>query len=389
MPHAELSPSSAHRWIACPGSVALCRGLPDEGSSFAREGTIAHALAQRCLTDGTDAAAHLDTVIADGDAEGTVTADMAENVQVHLDYVRNLGADVVMVEESVPIDHITLEEGARGTADVIAVKGTTMHVIDLKYGRGVRVDSEENPQLALYALGAMALYGDLFDVQSLRVSIVQPRLNHISEWEVPISWLAGFAEKTRRAAVRAMQPTEFLRAGEDQCKFCRAKGHCPELARVSLEAVVGEFPDLSADPAPLVEAATRRELSTGDLSRLLPLLPLIEDWCGAIRGRALRELENGASIPGWKVVAGREGQRKWINEAEAARVLLEAGLGEDDIYTRELLSPTQAGKNKRLAGVDLSDLVARAPGKPTLVPESDPREAIGAVEDAFSVLGES
>jgi len=388
MPHAELSPSSAHRWIACPGSVSACRGLPDNGSEFAREGTLAHALAALVLDTGCDTLDFLGRLLEDGDVNGTAQAEMCEYVQMYVQYVRNLRPDALLVETSVPIGHLTGEDGAVGTADALALVGDTLHVIDLKYGRGVRVDAEENEQLGMYALGAMHLLGDLVHIKRVVLTIVQPRLDHISEWEAPLEWLYDLRHQIADAAEEAAQADAARTPGESQCKFCRAKANCRALAEYSLGAVLDDFADLDAPTLPdRIARAASRDLDSASLAPLLALLPVIEDWCSAIRQRALAEAEAGRPPPGWKLVQGRGGPRKWRKDAldDLVRTLLDAGVCTTDMYDMSIKTPTALLKLKSLADVDLSQFIERSPGKPTLVREDDGREGIGSTADEFEV----
>lgn len=164
MAHAKLSPSSAKRWMTCPGSVELSKDRPDESSSFADEGTDAHELAARCLESGKNANDFLGETMGKGNVVG---ADMAYNVQAYVDYVRNMASEIpgaqLLVEQRLPIGHLTGEEGAKGTADVVILGGEEIIVVDLKYGRGVAVEAEDNPQLQIYGLGAVREFGVLYD----------------------------------------------------------------------------------------------------------------------------------------------------------------------------------------------------------------------------------
>lgn len=185
--HAILSPSSAGRWIPCPASVALTRDAEDESSEFADEGTAAHELAAMALTAGNDAAAYLGRIIKveDTGREFEVTPDMAGFVQVYLDIVRGIPGEL-MVEQRLPITPITGEPDAFGTSDAVILAGDELVIVDLKYGRGVKVEAEDNEQLGIYALAALLEYEFLGDFKRARMMIVQPRLGHVSEWALPV-----------------------------------------------------------------------------------------------------------------------------------------------------------------------------------------------------------
>lgn len=201
--HAKLSPSGAHRWMTCPGSVVLEAAYPDEGSVFADEGTAAHTLAAWCLTDGLPADQYLGEVIYVGQRQFTVDKAMAGHVANYVKLVRELAeGGKLLVERKVPIGHLTGEEGATGTSDAVIIKGDTLTVVDLKYGMGVPVDALENPQLQMYALGAYEAYSVLADFKQVSMYIHMPRLNYVSEYHVPIADLLAFADKVREAAAK-------------------------------------------------------------------------------------------------------------------------------------------------------------------------------------------
>ena len=208
MAHAKLSPSGAHRWMACPGSVVLEADYPDEGSSYAREGSAAHELAAIVLEEDDDTAANYigkRVEFYDGDEPvlWEVTEDMARHVDDYVKLVREYAqGGTLMVEQRLGIGHITGEEGAKGTSDVVIVKGGELIVMDLKFGMGVKVDAAENPQLQLYALGALNEFDMLADFHTITMVIHQPRLNHVSEWSIPVQDLHAFADRARDAAAK-------------------------------------------------------------------------------------------------------------------------------------------------------------------------------------------
>lgn len=393
MKHARLSASNAHRWMRCPGSVGLEAGLPPETSEYAREGTAAHALAALCLEAGTEPAAHIGTTLDLGKRDGkwTVDAEMVEHVDRYVKQVREWTSSAhLLIEQKVPISHLTGEKRAESTADAIVIDrdGTHFRIIDLKYGQGVEVSAEDNEQLQIYALGALEIVRLLgYEPTCATLVIIQPRLSTTpSEWIVSIADLEAFAARVAEAAKAVDIPDAPLVPGEKQCRFCRAKAHCRAYAEFALGTVADDFIDLSQPVRPKLEGAAERVMDLQTLANCMSAVDLVEDWCRAIRARVETELLAGQVVPGWKLVQGRRGPRQWTDEAAADRIL-EQFLPAEARYTRKLISPTQADKTlkgKPEAMKALEALITQAEGKPSVAPESDKRPAIGSAD--FDIL---
>ena len=374
--HATLSASGAHRWLHCPPFAlleAVYRGEHGESSSpAASQGTAAHALAEWKVR-------RLEERLQAGAGERPVSEWIDEEMETHtddyatfiLERVSQAKAEdasfVLLVGQRLNFSHVV--PGGFGTADCIIIAGNRIEVIDFKYGQGVLVDAEQNPQLMLYGLGALHAFGTLYDLTEVRLTLVQPRRQSISTWTITVEDLKRWAREVvaPTAALAASGGGEF--ASGSWCQFCRIAPTCRKRAEENLALAKYEF----APPA---------ELSDAEVAEVLTRLPGLKSWAADVEAHALAAaVKQGRIFPGFKVVEGRS-LRKYTDEAALAQVADEAGV---DVWERKVKSITalekQVGK-KRFAEL-FSDLVHKPAGKPTLVPDTDKRPAmsLGASAD--------
>ena len=374
--HALLAPSAAHRWLACPGSVPFSLQFPDgESSFFAEEGTLAHAAAECILRDDK---AGLDAVKRKI-LSGNFDPEIPEKVKKYTDYVAALRDAVhgeLFVEQRLSLKAVTGEDGAKGTSDAVILADGDLYIIDLKYGQGDKIDAPENPQLLIYAGAAYQAFS-FADIERVTVAIVQPRLDHVSEWTLPLAELLSRLEevKSRAAIALAMvqEPSEHweFSPGLKTCKYCKARSSCRALADACLSAAGMDILEKSKTPG----------LVAAEIGRILTQLPMIEKWADTMRETALAELMAGRDVPGWKLVSGREGNRKWADDKAAEKLLTAWKIPPADRYVKKVISPTGAEKLQKSGKIapeqwaELLPMITREPPKPALAPEDDKRPA--------------
>lgn len=387
--HAKLSPSGASRWMSCPGSIVLEADFPNDSSEYAAEGTLAHDIAAQCLEENLSP--H-DFVGKRFDVDGfvfTVTTDMAAFIADYMKLVREYAqTGALLVERKVNFSPVIGVEDSFGTSDAIIIGTDTLTVVDLKYGMGVAVSAEDNPQLKLYALGALNDYGDLADFEHVCMVIHQPRLNSVSECWLSVEDLEAFGREAKEAAAtvenaittygaRDDWDATYLSATEKGCKFCRAKAICPAL-RFEVDTVVGDAASVDDMKSFL------QDLDVDTLGNAMDKVALVEQWCKGVRGETERRLLDGQAVTGYKLVEGRKGNRQWLDEAEAEKTFKSYRFKQDQMYDFKLINPTKAEKllsdNPR-RWAKLEKLIGRSDGKPSVAPATDrrPEKAVANV----------
>lgn len=464
-------------------------GIPDRGSEFADEGTAAHFLASECLEGEHDAKFFLGRRILVGERETmwtdlgsntaasifTADADMCREVQKYIDAVREAAqGGELHVEQRLPIFGGVIPDQF-GTSDAVIVGETQMQVVDLKYGRGVQVFAEENEQLMLYALGALDEFDLLGEIESVWLTVNQPRLNHVDSWLVSTTELRAFEQRAIAAGELALDlaegvaPTELehLNPGPDQCRFCKAKATCPALRDQVLSTVAGDFEvlyepvqgypgiveekpvvdnlialgkgeiavsiidaekiiaaahgvapgkvdfvELTEHDAgnhgtphfivkkptlrPTLENPEARLSSASDeqLGLLGESIDLVEGWAKAVRAELERRMLTGGEVPGFKLVKGREGIRRFSDAEEAEKLLKSFRLKHGEIYDSTLKSPTSLEKLAADGVIGkkqwpkLQALIVRSEAGLSVAPAADKRPAVAItpVADDFEVL---
>ena len=414
--HAKLSPSSAHRWLNCAGSMILEKDFPDSSSEHAELGTAAHFLASECLEQGKDATDFLNRQIylVNGVAHWwerpetinistfyTVDLEMTENIQKYLDAVRSQSeGNQLLVEQRVSFGSRIGSDNAFGTADAIILTADEIQVHDLKYGRGVKVDATGNEQLNLYGLGALEEFGMLGEYKQIRKVIHQPRIGHHSEEVVTIAELEEFEQEVKNgvAHIRALEIgledgdggaiADFegsFNPGEKQCQWCKAKAVCPALANHLMETMLGEFENLDEVELQTAVPEARAQIVSYEndrLSKFYAAIPLFENWIKAVDAAVHEKLHAGEVVPGFKLVEGRKGSRKWSDDKEAEELFKSMRLKTEQMYDLKVISPTTAAKlqKENIIGPrqwsKVEALITQNDGKPTVAAESDKRPAL-------------
>lgn len=368
--HAILSASSSNKWLICTPSARLEENFENKTSEYMAEGTLAHAIAEFKVK----------SYFLEPISKATYTRrlnklkkdehfdkEMLTHTDTYLEYIKGVALETntkpfIAVEQKV--DYSDYAPGGFGTADCILISKNTLHVIDFKYGKGVEVSAEENPQMKLYALGAIKQFGMFYDIKTIRLTIVQPRKDNISEFETAKEDLLSWGE----TVVKPQAQKAFMGIGDfvqgNHCRFCKAKGACEFRAKENMK-VVGE----------IKEKQIRGILSNEEIADILNKTEGLNDWIKSVSEYALDEILKGNSVPGYKAVEGKS-NRKIVDIDKAFEILEANGIDEALLYERKPLTLTQLEKTigKKQVAESIGDYIEKPKGAPTLAKETDKRQ---------------
>lgn len=368
--HALLSASSSHRWLNCPPSARLCEGYDDKSSNFAAEGSDAHSLCEYKLRKALGMEAKdptEDLTWYDAEMEEAADGYAAFVMELVAEAKKTCSDPVVLIEQR--LDYSKYVQSGFGTGDCVLISDGTLHIVDFKYGRGVLVEAEDNPQMKLYALGALEIFDCLYDIETVSMTIYQPRRANVSTFTLTRQELLDWAETV-------LVPTaELAFAGQGEyhcgewCLFCKAKADCRERARANMELARYDFrqPPLLTDE---------------EVEEILGKLDSLMDWASDIKDYALQAAISGKHWSGYKLVEGRANRRYTDENAVVAAV---KAAGYDPYDEPKLLGVTAMTTllGRKQFNDILGGLITKPQGKPTLVPESDKRPAMTTILDDF------
>lgn len=378
--HAILSASGSEKWLNCPPSARLEEQITEEKSEYAAEGTFAHKLAELHLQNYLKLIKKVeyDKKLKQLKENEFYSQEMEDYIQIYIDIAiekineaKSRSKDAIVFLEQ-QLDFSPWVPEGFGTGDVVIISDGIVEVVDFKYGKGVPVSAEENTQMRLYGLGAVNLFNILYDIKTIRMTIVQPRLDSVSTESLSVKELLIWGDTTVKPKAKLAFKGEGEFQAGDHCRFCRAKATCRARAEANLELARYDF----QDPA---------LLSNDEIAEILFKADELKAWAADIQTYALEQAyKHGIKFDGWKLVEGRS-NRKYTDEEEVAKILIEKGYNEDDIYKKSILNITAMEKllGKRKFNAILNDLVVKPAGKPTLVPETDKRPELSSVAAAI------
>ena len=367
--HSLLSASSSHRWLHCPPSARLCEGYDDKGSNFAAEGTDAHALCEYKLRAALGMEAKdptEDLSWYDAEMEESANGYAAFVMELVEEAKKNCSDLVVLIEQRLDYSRYVAE--GFGTGDCVIIADGTLHIVDFKYGRGILVEAEDNPQMMLYALGALELFDCLYDIDTVSMTIFQPRRGNVSTYTLPKADLYEWADTVLAPAAELAWSGEGEYHCGEWCQFCKAKADCRKRANANMELAKYEFKQ-----PPL--------LTDEEVEEILGRIDELIAWASDIRDYALQAAIGGKHWTGYKLVEGRS-NRKYTDERAVVAAVRAAGY---DPYEHKVLGVTAMTTmlGKKQFNDILGGLVTKPQGKPTLVPDSDKRPAMTNIISEF------
>lgn len=379
--HAKLSASGASRWATCPGSVQMEEGIPDKESVYAQEGTLAHEMSELKLKHYLDPKGFgkrkLNAAIKKLKENELYQAEMESYTDTYVDFIKEKALSFSSnpyIEIEKRVDFSRWVDGGFGTCDCVLIHGSTLSIIDLKYGKGVPVSAEQNEQLILYALGAYDAFNLIYNLDKIELNIVQPRINNFSTWEISLTELLLWGDYFKVQAEKALGGNGELVPSAKACKFCKARDICTARAEnnLSLES------EIKLKPNEIPKDKLYEYISRGED---------IAKWVADLKAYALDMCLKGEDVKGLKAVAGRT-SRSWTNQDEAINKLIEGGIDEAIIYDKVPLTLAKLEKalGKQQFTALVGDMVVTSEGKPTLVFENDKRPAITNTVNATSIF---
>lgn len=379
--HSEIGASSAHRWMNCPASVSMSRGLPDVKSDYATLGTAAHELSEHCFQEDLEARQCIGM-----EFEGVeVTEEMASYVQFYLDkmsvYTHSEEYEVY-IEEKFELPHI--HKDMFGSNDFCAVKKGELVIADFKYGKGISVEAKDNLQLIIYAIGAYHDFADLYDFKTVKLAVVQPRIEgeEWSEWNISVDELLEYEKILKDGVEKVYSDSPPIKSGS-HCRFCKAKATCPALRKQAEDLLTQSFDDMNVEETPkLPEVST---LSMEQLSKILTHSSLIEDWLKSVATHAYGLMEAGGKIAGFKLVQ-RRSNRKIKDEAELKEAFHDT-FG-DKMYRTSL--QTLGALEKLIGKEELAPYLIKPDAGTQLAPITDKRPEVNpSIESSLDLLEEN
>lgn len=370
--HALLSASSSHRWLACPPSARLCESYEDKGSKYAQQGTDAHSLCEYKLQKAVGIKANDPTEhLTYYDAEMEVCAESyADYVMEQLAAAKkNCSDPIVLIEQR--LDYSRFVSEGFGTGDAVIIADGQLTICDYKHGKGVLVEAEKNPQMMCYALGALELFDALYDIDTVRMVIFQPRRENVSEYIVTRTELLQWAEEVLVPTAKLAFNGEGEFCAGEHCRFCKAKAACRKRAEYNLELAKYDF------EAPAM-------LDDVEIEAVLSKVDELVSWAADVKEFALHAAISGKAWTDWKLVEGRS-NRKYVSDEAVATAVTEAGYNP---YEEKLLGVTAMtallGKKNFAEVIESRGLIEKPQGKPVLVPMSDKRPALNTAKQDFN-----